>query len=328
VELRRGVSNNRIVVPDDFPAVLTGTVAERQLRALGDVTIYTERGADREAELIRRIADADVVLNIRAHARFSAAVLAACERLRVISVWGTGTDHIDLDACRARGVTVTNTPGVNAHAVAEHAMALLLAVTRRIPAMDAGVRAGEWPRGMLVQLEGKTLGIVGLGAVGRRVAALAAPFGMRLLASTHREDAGRAAAVGARHVPIETLLRESDVVSLHLRLSDETSRFLDRERLALMKPSAFLINTARAGLVDRDALVDALRNGRLAGAGLDVFHDEPIHADDPLLVLPNVVLTPHNAGTTPQVIDVGLRRAVENVADYLRGAPVNVVIPS
>jgi D-3-phosphoglycerate dehydrogenase len=319
------VSNSRIVVPDDFPVALTGTPAERQLRALGDVTVYTKRGADREAELIRRIADADVVVNIRAHARISAAVLAACDRLRLISVWGTGTDHIDLDACRARSVTVTNTPGVNAHAVAEHTMTLMLAVTRRIPAMDAGVRAGQWPRGTLVQLEGKTLGIVGLGAVGRRVAALAAPFGMRLLASTHGDDAGRAAAVGARHVPIETLLRDSDIVTLHLRLSDETTRYLSRERLALMKPSAFLINTARGGLVDRDALVDALRNGRLAGAGLDVFHEEPIHADDPLLALPNVVLTPHNAGMTPEVIDVGLRRAVENVAGFLRGAPANVV---
>ena len=318
----------RIVVPDDFPVALSGTPAEEQLRTLGEVSVHTERGADREAELIRRVADADIVVNIRAHARFNGAVLSVCNRLRLISVWGTGTDHIDLDVCRARGVTVTNTPGVNAHAVAEHTIALMLAVTRRIPSMDADVRAGQWPRGMLVQLEGKTLGIIGLGAVGRRVAALAAPFGMRLLASTHGDDAGRAAAVGARHVTIETLLRESDIVSLHLRLSDETTALLSRERMALMKPSAFLINTARGGLVDRDALIDALRNGRLAGAALDVFHEEPIRGDDPLLALPNVVLTPHNAGMTPEVIDVGLRRAVENVASYLRGAPVNVVILS
>jgi phosphoglycerate dehydrogenase-like enzyme len=323
--LARAVSVRRIVVPDDFPAALTGTVAERQLRALGDVTVYSERGADNEAELIRRIGDAEIVVNIRAHARFSRAVLEACDRLRLISVWGTGTDHIDLAACRAKAVTVTNTPGVNAHAVAEHTMALMFAVMRRIPEMNAGVRAGEWPRGMLVQLEGKTLGIVGLGAVGRRVAALAAPFGMRLLVSTHGEDAGRAAAVGARHVPIEVLLRESDVVSLHLRLSDETKDFLSRERLAMMKSSAFLINTARGGLVDRDDLIEALRNGRPAGAGLDVFHDEPVRPDDPLLSLPNVVLTPHNAGMTPEVIDVGLRRAVENVASYLRGALANLV---
>jgi len=307
----------RIVVPDDFPPALTGTSAELALRALGDVTIYTERGADREAELIRRVRDADVIVNIRAHARFTPAVFAASPNLKLISVWGTGTDHIDLAAARAREVTVTSTPGVNAHAVAEHTMALMLAITRRISAMDAAVRAGEWPRAMLVQLEGKTLGIVGLGAIGTRVAMLAKSFGMRLLVSTLGEDAGRSVAVGARHVPIETLLRDSDVVSLHLRLSDKTANCIDRARLALMKPTAFLINTARAGLVERDALIEALRASRIAGAALDVFHEEPIPADDPLLSLGNVVLTPHNAGMTPEVIEQGLRRAVENVEIFL-----------
>jgi D-3-phosphoglycerate dehydrogenase len=307
----------RIVVPDDFPATLTGTQAERQLRALGDVTIHTERGADRDAELIRRVAEAEIVLNIRAHSRFNAAVFGACEHLRLISVWGTGTDHIDLAAARARGVTVSSTPGVNAHAVAEHTMALMLALARRVPAMDAAVRAGQWPRGTLVQLEGKTLGIVGLGAIGRRVATLASSFGMRVLASTLDDDAGRSATVGARHVPIDMLLRESDVVSLHLRLSERTTGYIDRGRLSLMKPTAFLINTARAALVDRDALIDALRESRIAGAALDVFHEEPIPAGDPLLALPSVVLTPHNAGSTPEVIEAGLRRAVENIETFL-----------
>ncbi|HEY5061611.1 MAG TPA: phosphoglycerate dehydrogenase [Gemmatimonadaceae bacterium] len=312
-----GQSRPVIVVPDDFPLVLSGTPAERELRALGTVSIVTERGADFEDELIRRVRTADVVVNIRAHARFSAAVIGASPRLRLISVWGTGTDHIDLAACRARGVTVVSTPGVNAHTVAEHTIALMLAVARRIPAMASAVRSGQWPRAMLMQLEGKTLGIVGLGAIGRRVAELATPFGMSMLASTLGEDAGRSAAAGARHVPIETLLRESDIVSLHLRLSERTLGYLDRARLALMKPGAVLINTARAGLVDRDALLDALRDGRIGSAGLDVFHEEPLPGGDPLLALPNVVLTPHNAGTTPEVVEAGLRQAVANVRDFL-----------
>jgi len=315
-----------IVVPDDFPPVLTGTRADEQLRQLGNVITFTERGADQESELIRRIGDAEIVVNIRAHARITERVLSACPRVRLVSVWGTGTDHIDIAACRARGVTVANTPGVNANAVAEHTMALMLAVTRRIPSMDAAVRAGQWPRGLLVQLEGKTLGLIGLGAIGRRVAALAAPFGMRLLASTYGPDGGRAEAAGVRHVPIEQLLSESDIVSLHLRLSAGTAGYINRERLALMKQSAYLVNTARAGLVDRGALVDALRDGRLAGAGLDVFHEEPIPANDPMLALENVVLTPHDAGTTQEVIDVGLRATVENVERFLQGTPVNVVI--
>ena len=131
-------------------------------------------------------------MNIRAHARFTDAVLAACPRLRLISIWGTGTDNVELAACRARGVAVTNTPGVNAHAVAEHTLALMLAVARRIPALDRETRAGQWPRGLLVQLEGLTLGLVGLGAIGSRVGALARPFGMQLLASTYGQNNWRA----------------------------------------------------------------------------------------------------------------------------------------
>jgi phosphoglycerate dehydrogenase-like enzyme len=317
----------KIVVPDDFPPALTGSGAEGRLRALGEVSVHTARGADQEAELIRRLGDATVAVNIRAHARFTERVLAACPGLRLISIWGTGTDNVDLVACRGRGVTVTNTPGVNAHAMAEHTLALMLAVTRRIPELDRETRAGQWPRGLLVQLEGKTLGLVGLGAIGSRVAHLARAFDMRLLATTFGPDGGRAAAVGARHVPLETLLRESDIVSLHLRLSAETTGYLDRGRLALMRPTAYLVNTARGALVDKAALVDALRARRLAGAALDVFHEEPIPAGDPILELPSVVLTPHNGGMTREVIEDGLLRAVENVAHFLRGTPRDVVVP-
>jgi D-3-phosphoglycerate dehydrogenase len=307
----------RIVVPDDFPLLLSGTPAEARLRALGDVAIYTERGANEEDELVRRIAGAEAVVSLRAYSRFSKRVIDASPALRMISIWGTGTDNVDLDACRARGVLVTNTPGVNAHSVAEQTLALMLAVARQIPAMDRGTREGKWPRAMLVQLEGKTLGVIGLGAIGSRVATLAKAFGMRVLATAWRGDDGRAASIGARYLDLDSLLRESDFVSIHLRLSDDTRGVLSRDRLALMKPSAFLVNTARGALVDRDALLDALENKRIAGAGLDVFHEEPVRADDRLLTLSNVVLTPHNAGTTEEVIALGLARTVENVERFL-----------
>lgn len=316
----------RIVVPDDFPPALTGSSAEARLRGLGEVVIHTERGADQEPELIRRLADAEVALNIRAHARFSDRVLAGASRLRLVSVWGTGVDNIDLEACRRRGVAVTNTPGVNADAVAEHTLALMLAVMRRLPALDRDVRAGQWPRGLLVQARGTSLGILGLGAIGSRVAALGRALGMTVLVHTLRPDAGRAAAAGGRAVPLDELLRASDVLSLHLRLAPETQGFLDAARLARMKPTAFLVNTARGALVDKAALVAALRDGRLAGAGIDVFHEEPVPPDDPLLALPNVVLTPHNAGMTREVIEAGLHRAVDNIESFLMGAPTDVVV--
>lgn len=314
-----------IVVPDDFPSVFAGTEAHERLKALGEVRVFTERGADQEAELIRRIGRAEAAINIRAHAKFTDAVFGACPTLKLISVWGTGVDNIDLAAAGSHGVTVTNTPGVNAHAVAEHALALMLAVARRIPLLDREMRGGAWPRERLTQLLGKTLGIFGLGAIGSRVAALGRALGMEVLGWSARGEAHRARALGARPAGKDEILRSADVVSLHLRLTPETTGFLAGPDFDLMKPGAILVNTGRAALVDRQALLEALSERRIMGAGLDVFHEEPIKPDDPLLALPNVVLSPHIAGQTPEVIGEGLLRAVENVENYLKGTPTNVV---
>jgi D-3-phosphoglycerate dehydrogenase len=306
-----------IAVPDDFPSVFQGTPAHERAKTLGDVRVVTDRGADVEDELIRRIDKAQVALNIRAHARFTERVFERCPALKMVSIWGTGTDNVDLDAAGRHGVTVTNTPGVNAFAVAEHALALMLAVGRRIPQIDREVRAGNWPRELLTQLHGKTLGVFGLGTIGSRVAALAEAIGMTVL----RWSARTGDAEAKRHV-----LQASDVVTLHLRLSTETRGFLSARDLESMKRSAILVNTGRGALVDREALIEALRNKKISAAGLDVFHDEPIKPGDPVLSLPNVVLSPHNAGQTPEVIRDGLLRAVDNVGTYLKGAPTDVVV--
>ncbi|MFQ5828504.1 MAG: NAD(P)-dependent oxidoreductase [Candidatus Methylomirabilia bacterium] len=318
--------NVEIVVPDDFPSVFQGTAAHERARALGQLRVFTERGAQHEGELIRRMGNARIAINIRAHARFTETVFGACPALQLVSVWGTGVDNIDLDAARLHGVTVTNTPGVNAHAVAEHALALMLAVARRIPLLDRELRGGAWPKELLTQLVGKTLGVFGLGTIGSRLAVLGRAIGMEMLGWSARGDAGRAHAVGARAASKEELLRNADVVSLHLRLTPETEGFLGPSEFALMKPAVILINTGRGALVDRQALLDALRERRVLAAGLDVFHEEPLKADDPLLTLPNVVLSPHIAGQTPEVIRDGLLRAVENVESFLRRSPTDVVV--
>jgi phosphoglycerate dehydrogenase-like enzyme len=307
----------KIVVPNDFPTVFRGSAAEAELKKLGDLTVFSERGADVEDELIRRIAGAEAIVTMRAHSKYNARVLDASPKLRFISVWGTGTDNVDAAACAERGIEVENTPGANANAVAEHTLALMLALGRRITELNEQLREGKWTRGLSVGLEGKTLGLIGLGAIANRVAQLAAPFGMRILASPWGADNGRAAAIGATAVPVDELLTESDFVSVHLRLSGETERFLDASRLARMKPTAFLINTARAGLVDRDALFAALRDGQIGGAGLDVFHTEPLPADDALLAFQNIVITPHNAGMTREAVEAGLHMAVDNVAQFI-----------
>lgn len=316
----------QIVVPDDFPSVFEGTPAHERARRLGDVRVYTQRGADEEAELIRRIDRAQVAINIRAHARFTEAVFTACRNLKMVSIWGTGTDNVDLDAAGRHGVTVTNTPGVNARAVAEHALALMLAVARKIPRIDREMRQGRWPRELLTQLLGKTLGVFGTGTIGARVIELGRAVGMRVLAWSLRADRERIAALGATPAGKEEILREADVISLHLRLVPETRAFLGRKEFGLMKRSAILINTARGALVEREALLEALEQRRIAGAGLDVFHDEPLKPEDPLLRFEHVVLSPHNAGQTPEVIHDGLMLAVENVENYLAGRPTHVVV--
>ena len=314
-----------IIIPDDFPSVFKGTPAEERCARLGAIRVYTERGADGETELIRRLDGARVAINIRAHAHFTDAVLTACPELKLISIWGTGTDNIDLESAQRRGITVCNTAGVNANAVAEHAIALMLAVARRIPKIDREMRNGAWPREMLTQLLGKTLGVFGTGAIGMRVIALARALGMEVLAWSARGDTPRIVAAGAKVASKEEILLSADVVTLHLRLSSETRGFLGARELSTMKQPAILINTGRGALVDRTALIEALEQGRLL-AGLDVFHEEPLKAGDPILALPNVVLSPHNSGQTPEVVRDGLLRAVENIENFLHGRPSGVVV--
>jgi phosphoglycerate dehydrogenase-like enzyme len=315
-----------IVVPDDFPSVFAGSPGEEAARKLDQVRVFSERGADREDELIRRIDRAQIAIHIRAHARFTDSVFAACSALKMVSVWGTGTDNIDLHAAGMRGVTVCNTPGVNAFAVAEHALTLMLAVARRIPSLDRDMRAGKWPREMLTQLLGKTLGVFGMGTIGSRVVALGRAIGMEVVAWSAQGGDDRIRAAGARPAGKEEILRRADVVSLHVRLSPETRGFIGRKELALMKPTAILVNTGRAALVDREALVEAVQQKRILGAGLDVFHQEPLAADDPILSLPTVVCSPHNAGQTPEVVRDGLLRAVRNIENFLKGKPTDVVV--
>jgi phosphoglycerate dehydrogenase-like enzyme len=315
-----------IVVPDDFPSVFAGSAAEQRCRALGETRVYSERGADDEQELIRRIDHARIAINIRAHARFTDGVFAACRTLKMVSIWGTGTDNFDLDAAGRRGVTVCNTPGANANAVAEHTLALMLAVARKIPQLDAQVREGKWPRELLTQLLGKTLGVFGTGTIGARVIALGKAIGMDVMAWSARGDEAHVRSLGARPASKEAILREADVISLHVRLSPESRGFLGRKEFALMKPTAILVNTGRGALVDRDVLLDALTRKKLAAAGLDVFHDEPLKPGDAITTLPNVVLSPHNAGQTPEVIRDGLLLAVQNVESFLAGTPTSVVV--
>ena len=313
-----------VVVPDDYPPVLGPSAAFRTLMEGANVTHHDSLPASRQV-LLERIAEAEAVLNIRSSIAFGEDVFAACPKLRILSLWGTGTDHVDLSAAKQHGVIVTNTPGVSAVAMAEHALTLMLAVARDIPRIDAKTRKGAWPRGFVTQLHGKTLGVVGLGAIGLQTARVASGIGMRVIAWTRTPGDKPLAELGIELVDLAELYRRSDVVSLHVRLTPETTGMVGRQEFAAMKSTAILVNTARGPVVDQAALLEALHNETIRGAGLDVFDLEPLPENHPLADLPNVVITPHSGGVTAEALETGLRLAVDNVFAALRGKPMNRV---
>ncbi len=253
--------------------------------------------------------------------RVDGALLDGLPRLRHLASYGVGVDHLDLEACRRRGLLVTNTPGVVTEATAEQAIALMLAAARRVAEGDRLIRRGGWssvdPALLLgTGLDGKLLGLIGFGRIGQAVARRAAGLGLRLAYTSPRE----VSFPGARRLPLEALLAEADVVSLHVPRTPATEGLLSRERLALMKPGALLVNTARGAVVDDAALAEALRSGRLAGAGLDVFRDEP-RVPPAFLELENVVLTPHLGSGTRETRGAMALMVVEEVERVARGEP-------
>ena len=243
----------------------------------------------------------------------------------MISVMGTRPRMIDMGRANARGITVTVTPGASTPSVAEHTLMLMLALAKRLPAMTAGMRAGEWPRHPGVELAGKTLGLLGFGNIGRVICRMARALGMRVLAWSKHMTPTRAAAEGGEAAPLDACLG-ADFVVLLLHVTPETRGLISRERLARMKPTAFLVNTARAALVDMGALYEALREERIAGAGLDVVEPEaPLPADSPFRRLGNVILTPHSAWDTDGTQNRFVSLTVDNIAAWLQGRPQNVV---
>jgi D-3-phosphoglycerate dehydrogenase len=266
--------------------------------------------------LVALLADADAYIAGSAHVTHD--VLERLPRLKIVSRRGVGFERIDLDAARERGVLVTIAAGANQHAVADHVFALLLAVARRIPDAHRSVAEGRWESFVGPELRGRTLGVIGLGRVGKGVARRAHAFDMRVIATDPVRDEAFARANGVAYAALDELLATADVVSVNASLNDTTRGLLDAPALARMKPGAILVNTARGGIVDERALADALRSGALLGAGVDVFEREP-PAGSPLIGLPNVVLTPHVGAYTHEAMTATNVLAAQIVADYMRG---------
>jgi phosphoglycerate dehydrogenase-like enzyme len=270
-----------------------------------------------DAELLRKVSDADVLL--LSYRPLSRAVIEGCHNLKLICVAFTGVDHVDQEACKARGIILHNAAGYARHAVSELAIGLMIALLRRIVSADATVRAGGDNRALAGhELFGKTLGVVGAGAIGLQVARLGNAFGCRVLG--FERHVLRVDDVAIEQVGLDELLSRSDIVSLHLPLTTETRGFIGREQLARMKPSAILINTARGPVVDQLALIEALDQNRLAGAGIDVFDiDPPLPAKHPIFQAPNTVLLPHVGFETAEAMSAKADIALHYLEDFLRG---------
>jgi len=253
--------------------------------------------------------------------RFDRAVIEAADRLRVIARYGVGVDNVDLAAARERGILVTNTPGANSDSVAELAVGLMLALARSIPRADRATRAGEWPRMHGLSISGKVVGLVGFGAIGRLVAAKLSGFGCNLLAYDPYAAPEAAALAGVRLVVLDELVAGADFVSLHCPLTEQTRGLVSAEIIAKMKPGAFLVNTARGELVDEAALLEGLVSGKLRGAALDVFAQQPPDAGNPLLALPQVIATPHMGAHADSATNGMGWGALQNCLAVLRGEP-------
>ena len=312
-----------IVVLDGY-ALNPGDLSWERLEALGELTVYDRTPCGKTVERSR---GAGILLTNKTV--LDGAVIDALPDVKYIGVLATGYNVVDVDAARGRGIVVTNVPAYAAPSVAQAAFALLLELTNRAGHHDATVHQGRWTDSPdfcywdypLVELSGLTMGIIGFGSIGGAVAKIAQVFGMKVLCNTYPPQR----AGGVKFVDLETLFRESDVVSLHCPLTDDTERLVNASRLALMKRTAFVINTGRGGLVDERALADALNDGRIASAAVDVLSTEPPKCDNPLLTAKNCIITPHIAWATRASRSRLMKTAVENVKAFLAGTPVNVV---
>ncbi|MBM3485601.1 MAG: D-2-hydroxyacid dehydrogenase family protein [Alphaproteobacteria bacterium] len=307
----------RVAILDDIHEAYEGTEGVRRLRACAKVRIFTGPFGDPDA-----LAGFDAVVANRERTHFTKALLEALPDLRIIAQTGNHVYHIEMATAATRGVLVAKATGGYSVGAAELAIGLMIALMRRIPDSDRALKSGTWQPPMTRVLRGKTLGIVGLGHVGRHVAGIARAFGMNVIAWGRRLDAATAAAHGVARSELDDLLAGADVVSIHATLSEETRGLIDARRLALMKPHAILINTARGRIVDEAALAAALAAGRIAGAGLDVFGEEPLPAASPFTGLSNVILTPHIGWPTDMAYADFANAAADTLVAYREGRPV------
>lgn len=315
----------RIVLLDDYQGVALDYGGWDRVPDEWQV-VALEQHIDDADELVEALSGAEIVVAMRERTPFPAALLDRLPDLKLLITTGMGNVAIDVGAARRNGVVVCGT-GIKGAPTAELSWGLILALLRKIPAEDASVRSGGWQTTIGGDLEGATLGLVGLGRLGTRMARIGRAFGMEVLAWSENLDPAAAREAGVEPVAKPALFERADVVSVHYRLSERSRGLVGAAEIGAMKPSAYLVNTSRGPLVDTEALLAALEGGAIAGAGIDVYDSEPLPADHPLRSAPRTVLTPHLGYVTEDTYDIFFRDAVDDVLAYLDGTPVRLIEP-
>jgi phosphoglycerate dehydrogenase-like enzyme len=316
----------RVAILDDFEKVVETVPAYERLKARADVTVLQER-LDTSEKLVQTLRDYDMILLMRERTWFSDKEYSQLPNLRFISQTGRTSVHLDLPAATRHGIAVTGTPSDNGSTTKELTIGLILALMRKIPQVDRRMRAESWPAVAGYTLENKTVGVLGFGRIGKEVARVMKAFNTRVIAYSRTLTAEKAAEVGAECVPMETLIRESDILTIHINSNAQTRGIIGEKEFARMKPGAFLVNTARGPIVSEPAMIKALESGQLGGVGLDVFDVEPLLMDHPLRRFDDAVLLSHRGYATVEVLSERYEQALTNILNYLDGGAVKLLNP-
>ncbi|HJX09401.1 MAG TPA: D-2-hydroxyacid dehydrogenase family protein [Candidatus Binatia bacterium] len=314
----------RVAILDDFEKIADTVPAYAKLTARADVTILRERLESSE-QIVQTLRAFDVLLLMRERTRFSDKEYGQMPRLKLISQTGRTSRHLDLPAATRRGVAVAGTPSDSGSTTKELTIGLILSLLRKIPQVNQRMREESWPALTGLMLEGKTIGVLGFGRIGKEVARIMKAFNTRVLAYSRTLTPEKAAEGGAEAVSMETLLRESDVVTLHIQFNERTRGIIGAKELALMKPGAYLVNTGRGPLVVEQAMIQALESGHLGGVGLDVYDIEPLPMDHPLRRFDNAILMSHRGYATVEILSERYEQAMENILSFIDGRPVDLL---
>jgi phosphoglycerate dehydrogenase-like enzyme len=316
----------RVAILDDFEKIADIVPAYAKLKACADVTILRERLESSE-KIVQTLRDFDVLLLMRERTRFSDKEYGQLPGLKLISQTGHTSRHLDLPSATRRGIAVAGTPSDSGSTTKELTIGLILALLRKIPQVNQRMREERWPALTGLMLEGKTIGVLGFGRIGREVARIMKAFDTRVLAYSRTLTPEKAAESGAEAVSMETLLREADVVTLHIQFNEQTRGIIGAKELGLMKPGAYLVNTGRGPLVVEQAMIQALESGRLGGVGLDVYDIEPLPMDHPLRRFDNVILMSHRGYATVEILSERYEQAMENILSFIDERPVDLLNP-